>query len=356
MDKARLAEALHLRSELGNSLWPGWGEADIPMIAYNEEYAFLVGYPDPPAGWTTVPGRSARGTEWEPVPDDAFDGETYFRQKLTSPEASPQAFSVMIGGRWASSLATYDWMRIALGEDFRSQLPPPLRGILPYRLAGRVFLAAAGGPDLYVCATLHESFHAYAGMSNPARLFDAETTYNGNKLRYPFDDDSFAEDWTGELNALADAVQADTDAEAAEWTGRFLTLRRERRGNAELDSGLIAVERGKEWEEGLAKYTELTIWRLAAETADFSPLPAMAADPGFAGYSGFAQQWIHQVEQIRRMGRDGGDTRFYYSGMAQAVLLDRLAPGWKDSILTGDIALEELLAAAIQTSSGSAIE
>ncbi|MBP7593332.1 MAG: hypothetical protein KBA85_17145, partial [Chloroflexi bacterium] len=55
LDKARLAEISHLRETLGNASWPGWGDADIPIIAYNDAYAFLVGLADPPPGWRTVP-------------------------------------------------------------------------------------------------------------------------------------------------------------------------------------------------------------------------------------------------------------------------------------------------------------
>ena len=60
LEKARLSEVLHLRSALGDAVWPGWSQADIPLIVYNEQYAFLVGYPDPPAGWLKVPNLEPR--------------------------------------------------------------------------------------------------------------------------------------------------------------------------------------------------------------------------------------------------------------------------------------------------------
>ncbi len=73
-DKARLAEAFHLQRELGDTLWPGWGQEDIPIILYNEEHAFLVGYPDPPPGWVRVPGGESLGGPWQAVPGDTFEG------------------------------------------------------------------------------------------------------------------------------------------------------------------------------------------------------------------------------------------------------------------------------------------
>ena len=48
------------------------------------------------------------------------------------------------------------------------------------------------------------------------------------------------------------------------------------------------------------------------------------------------------------MAKDDGDTRFYYSGLAQAAILDRLAPGWRTRILTEDVWLEDLLKEAVQ--------
>jgi hypothetical protein len=43
-----------------------------------------------------------------------------------------------------------------------------------------------------------------------------------------------------------------------------------------------------------------------------------------------------------------GETRFYYGGMARAVLLDRLLPGWKERALSDEVMLEDLLKEAIK--------
>lgn len=51
----------------------------------------------------------------------------------------------------------------------------------------------------------------------------------------------------------------------------------------------------------------------------------MSADLDFDQYQKFDQCWQQETDQIARMASNEGDGRFYYSGMAQAVLL----PGWK---------------------------
>ena len=42
------------------------------------------------------------------------------------------------------------------------------------------------------------------------------------------------------------------------------------------------------------------------------------------------------------------DTRFYYSGMAQAMILDRLMPGWKSGAFAQDVWLEDLVAEGVR--------
>ncbi len=34
------------------------------MILYDDAYAFLVGYPDPPPGWVKIPGNETQGGSW----------------------------------------------------------------------------------------------------------------------------------------------------------------------------------------------------------------------------------------------------------------------------------------------------
>jgi hypothetical protein len=47
------------------------------------------------------------------------------------------------------------------------------------------------------------------------------------------------------------------------------------------------------------------------------------------------------------MADDEGDGRFYYSGMAQAMLLDQLLPNWKEQALDEAVFLEDLLETAV---------
>jgi hypothetical protein len=108
-EKLRHAEAYHLRHALGDDIWPGWGTLDIPQIVYNERYALLLAYPDPPNGWFREPAQVLLGGPWEMVPEDDFRGEPYYRQRLDSGAPRPQALAVRVGERWTGSIMTLQW-------------------------------------------------------------------------------------------------------------------------------------------------------------------------------------------------------------------------------------------------------
>jgi hypothetical protein len=342
LEKARLGEALHLKAELGERLWPGWGQAGIPVILYNEAYAFLVSLPDPAPGWVKVPQAIRRGGPWEVVPDDRYDGQPYYRSRLPGGGITPEAFTVLIGDRWTASLTTWEWSQIRMHETLRQELPALLRPVFPYRIASRLLFA---GSDGYITKILHEAFHAYQGTVVPERLAEAEFAGQNARL-YPGDDSRFREAWRLEMDLLVRAVEAESQEEGKEFARAFLDQRRERRQATGLSPALVEYERQREWLEGLALYTELSMWELASQTPGYRPL--LQDDPEFNRYEGFGQHLKGQLVTARNMARAPGDSTFYYSGMLQARLLDRLNPGWKDRIWAAGIWLEDLLEDAVR--------
>src|SRR5512133_981906 len=79
VDYARLLEALHLQTTLGDKAWPGWGSAEIPVIVWNRSYEFLANYKaEAPAGWSSV---------------EDGNGHPYFRRAAHE----PQNFAVQLG-------------------------------------------------------------------------------------------------------------------------------------------------------------------------------------------------------------------------------------------------------------------
>ncbi len=339
LEKARLAEAFHLRESLGDATWPGWSQLDIPVIVYNEAYAFLVGYPDPPDGWFKVPSMEQRGGAWEIVPNDTFGGQPYYRTPITDPTKTPQGFTVLVGERWVATFTTREYSQVSFYKDFRENLPPVLSDLVPVRL---VWSFLMGKTESYIAALEHESFHALEGSIALEKFTASEEMYSVDAT-YPYDD--MDEPWKQEMNALVQAAQAKTEAEARDLARQFLELRAQRR--QQLTTEQVDLEQLREWEEGLAKYAELEISRLAAESSDYQAIESMAQDKGFKDYQGQQQFWSKQLQQAAGPVVLSGDTRFYYSGNAIAVVLDRLLLGWKTRALPGGEYLDDLLKEAV---------
>lgn len=341
-----LSEAFHLRESLGELVWPGWGDANIPAIVYNEEYAFLVGMQSPTDGWTKVPSMERVGGEWLPAEGSCLvstDLLPCYRSALPETGETPQAFTVLVGEDWAFSLGTKEWMEISLRSQIQEDLPPILDKVFPYGIAVNFLL---GSEETYIAAILHESFHAYQGIQAKDRLLSAETAIRFESS-YPWDDSTFIENWQTELKTLEMSLGAETNEEVRSAAAAFLSARAERRQENGLSANQIQYEQQREWVEGLAKYVELEILHQAYLWDDYEPIEEVERLDGFSNYQVFETRWRREVNQVSMMADDEGDGRFYYSGMAQAYLLDQLDPDWKTEILTTDIFLDQLLERAL---------
>jgi hypothetical protein len=322
VEKTRLLETLHLKSTLGDRLWQGWGSADIPIIIFNQSYEFLTNYDGIiPSGWSQITG-------------DDLNGRKYYRRTADD----PQNFAVPVGDKWAASMATKQTTDHFLIETFQDKLPAPINQIFPYRLLIQPSETQMGG-------VLHESFHVYQYQMSPERMAEAESIHKLGK-EYETSTESFQAEWKQESNLLADALEAKTQAERIELVRQFLSSREARRKNSNLDDKLVDYERWLEWEEGTAKYTEVSMLRLAGKTGDYHALPEMEIDRDFKQYQKVDQRWSDELFQLRHP-LTTGEPRLYMTGLAQAFLLDDLMPGWKDKYWQEGVFLEDLLRQAI---------
>ncbi|MEZ4771432.1 MAG: hypothetical protein R2844_23830 [Caldilineales bacterium] len=327
LDKARLAEALHLRETLGNQIWPGFGDADIPVLLWNREASFLIGVDEAPAGWQQVPGA-------------AFMEKPYFRQATDD----PQNFAVPVDGRLAASIATKSETDAFLVRQFQSMLPPPLKQVFPYRLLIQP-------SEVQISAVLHEGFHVLQSQVAAQKLAAAEAI-NARQDDYWRADAAAEGAWKDEVALLDGALRAESPDDTRNLVRQFIDQRQARRAAQDLPAELVRFEQLIEWEEGLAKYVELASWQQAAETDGYAPLAELSADPDFKGYDTFGQRWSQELSTMKRQAGQEGVTRFYYTGAAQAFLLDRLSPGWQVHAMEPDVFLEDLLAEAIVPGAG----
>ncbi len=322
IEKARLLEAQHLKSTLGDQAWRGFGNADIPVIIWNRSYEFLTNY------------RGAVPDSWSEVSGDDLNGQIYDRRTADD----PQNFAVRVGDDWAASMATKQTTDRFLIDTFRDKFPAPLKQLFPYRLLIQPSETQLGG-------VLHESFHVYQYQMAPERMAEAESIHKLGK-EYEAPTESFQSEWKQESNLLADALEAKTETEKIALVQQFLAARETRRSKSNLDDRLVDYERWLEWEEGTAKYMEVNMLRQASDTAVYQALPAMKIDRDFKQYRKVDQRWSQELFQLRHP-QSNGEPRFYMTGLAQAFLLDELMPDWKDRYWQEGVFLEDLLRQAI---------
>jgi hypothetical protein len=341
--KAYMLEAFNLQQEQGNDLWPEWGNTKIPIIVYNESYAFLVGYDNPPDGWYKMPIGEYRGMKWEKVSNDTFFGEAYYRQLLPDNNVTPENFTVKVGDKWVATMQTKEYASVKFFNGFREELPPVFSSIFPYRIFWNLIMGQA---EQYISGLLHESFHAFQGTLVPQKLAQGEMAASKSD-QYPWNKNENVQGWKDETSLLLKAYYSENIDSVKHYTAKFLTARHLRRQNASLDTQDITYEQEREWLEGLAKYTELKILLMANQNISYQPVEEISQFPEFKDYRKINRNFNRQVDEVTRAAGRSGESRFYSGGMLQAIVLDKIAPGWKSSAFDHDVFLEDLLSLAV---------
>ncbi|WP_448335133.1 hypothetical protein [Bellilinea sp.] len=335
-----MRESNHLIELVGNQVFPGWGDFPTAWVFYNENTAFVSGLiPEQTSlGWEMYPRKHQRGGKWEEVSNY---GLNYFRTPLQNSQETPENFIVKVGNQLAASFQTNEFALIYMHNLMYSDLPPILREIFPYRLFFKdLFLA----PEAYISSLAHEAFHVFQARTNPVMFENAELI-SSRADQYPFDNEAMLASWKEELEILSRSAEISNREQALQIAATFLEHREERRTSSQLSNSLIEYERQREWLEGMAKYAELELGKIAAQQ-DFQPLNESAKILNLENYSSRERFWHTQLSTMHKTNMDG-ETLFYYSGFAQGVLLDYLMPGWKERALQGE-SLEELLAESIK--------
>lgn len=329
----RIREIDHLRHTIGNEIWAGFGDQEIPIVLYNEAYVFLDGVKEPAIGWKKVPFTKQMGRPWNPIKiNEEFE---YFRQPIVSSDQVPEAFTVQVGDQYAASMTTKEWTGIKLTQLIRSELPAFLKPVFPYFLIRNKF-----NSDWHISAVIHESFHAFQAKNAFERVRSAEAS-NTFESKYPWKDPEYREAWLKERMLLGTVLKTRDKQKFKELTRNWLEVRDQRRSKYN-DSKLSNYEQEREWLEGLAKYAEIRSWVLASENETYEPLPEMRLDADFDHYEGAAKNRKQEIKQLQS-DLNFNETIFYYTGWAQAEILDRLSPDWKKEAFAPDTYLDELI-------------
>lgn len=308
----RMGEMYRVLDFAAQRIWPGWDNyRSTPiLLEYKNGLRVLIGHPKPPAGFVLVPDVKV---ETKAVYAD-------FTHVTAQPITGIQRGA---GGP------------NALGQDpdgkpvqvIEMRLGPPVSAD-QYGIGERA--------EQQMLAYIHELFHCF----QRARL---ERKVYGN-LRYNMDT-SYAVYSEIEGLALERALGAAGDAVLArQYLGDFVAARKKK--HSESMSELQAnQERSEEFNEGGATYAELRTLELI-QAGGFEP--ELQGDVEYSGFSDPASLIKVYADYMNKAIRDSkkANARFYYYGAYQALLLDRLFPGWQKEVEFFDQEIERRIPAS----------
>lgn len=191
-------------------------------------------------------------------------------------------------------------------------------------------------PEVLASLAAHEAFHVFQRASaRPERRFGASE----NTIwltQYPVFDVDNETAFALEGRLLAAALRART---VAEWRARareFVAVREAR--HARLPMHIAEFDRMSELNEGLAEYVQLRVLERLSREGD----PRTRDDA--------ARERAARIARVERLAEDVQQSirlRYYASGSAIALLLDRLEDAtWKERLVRDDLTLQDALAFA----------
>ncbi len=191
---------------------------------------------------------------------------------------------------------------------------------------------------VWVLTALHEHFHqlqmsdtTYYSETDDLGLAGGDETGMW-MLNYPFPYDSA--DATAVIDQLASAaLEALRSIGSSEFPGMLdaYRLQRDRVGEVLEDSDYRYLSL-QLWQEGVARYTELTVARRAA--AGFEPSEQFRALADYVSFQEAADSRMASIEdELQGSLADAGRVFFYPLGAVEGLLLDETRPNWKQRYL-----------------------
>jgi hypothetical protein len=194
-------------------------------------------------------------------------------------------------------------------------------------------------PEENVLTVFHEAFHGF--QRDPKR---PGARWRSEYIFHLFDYASLPER-NGALfsveGRILHAALFDADADSArQMVRQFLAVRKLRQD--ELEPRLAEFEKAAELNEGTAEYAGARAVVLGMKAMKRQGEKGPFATLDDAGYLRTKYAGLRKLLELGRNDR----LKFYYTGSAQAFLLDRLRPGWKAEVQDKAVPLQELLARA----------
>ncbi|HET7225838.1 MAG TPA: hypothetical protein VFK69_09005 [Candidatus Eisenbacteria bacterium] len=304
-DRVRLAEVFRLADAVQDQVWPGWSAAPFPVLLVTPQWEFLVRQPHPDAGFRDG-GEDAR-----------LGSRVFYR-----PRQFPLEFA-----------ATF----------------PAVAGVSTIVIGEAEHMRPAQNSVRWMLTVMHEHLHQWQ-ESQPGYMAAIRALHldHGDSTgmwmlnyAFPYADSAVAAAFDTLCRVRARAVQAPL-AQLAAAMARCQDARQafERR----LDPESARYLAFQQWKEGIARYTEYRLATIAANR--YQPSARARALEDWTSFRAEAHTVREQIlnEQLGMRLARAKRIAVYSSGAADALLLDRLTPGWRNDYLHQPFNLDPLLA------------
>jgi hypothetical protein len=307
VDRVRIAEAYRIAERVQDKLWPGWSSAPFGMLFVTDEHEFLI-----------------RHTK----PNNEFASIGYDKLLKSEVFARPRKFR----------------------KDFLATFPA--FGGTPVIVIGKAENTTDKTSTRWVFVALHEHFHqlqyslpGYFADVNALDIHGGDTTGMW-QINYPFPYKEAAT--TARFRKLSDLLIAAYEAKTKYDLERaFTAYLLERRGFATtLKPADMKYASFQLWQEGVSRYTQYKMAELAAK--ELKPSKAFRSLPDFVPYDKEAERLrAMTMDEMRKLDLTKWERIVFYPfGAVEALLLDRVSPGWRSRYMTEKFALEQFYPAA----------
>jgi hypothetical protein len=306
IDRTRLAEAFRLADQFSDRLWPGWSRAPFAVLLVTPDYDFLIRHPKPSPDFAKLEH------------DALLKSDIYYRKH---------------NGFSTSFLATF----------------PAISGsMVSTVVVGQAENTWVKTSTPWVITLLHEHFHQLQD-SQPNFYTDvnALNLSHGDQTgmwmlnyAFPYERKEVQDQFALASRLLADAIKS-RQSERAQKTAAYLEARRKFQDMlAPDDYRYISFQL---WKEGIARYTEYQIARLAA--AQYKPTRNFVALKDYLSFADFMQktyEGIFRQLASQRLGESRREVVYSY-GAAEGLLLDQINPKWRSRYFAEKFDLRNLV-------------
>jgi hypothetical protein len=283
-DGTRITEFYRLAGQIQDKIWPGWSNTPAPLLLVTSDTEYLTHFTAPPK-------------DFQKVGDDVY--------------ARPRQFP-------ADMQATF-----------------PAFGFPPVIVIGEPKATASQTSTPWLITVMHEHFHQlqwaqpdYLKAIADLGLSKGDTTGMWMlNYPYPYDNPELAGAFEHLRDSLLEALNEVDQQKFEQLSKQYLKDRKQ--FFAQLLPGDHKYFSFQLWQEGIARYTQI---KAAQAAGDYQPSAAFAALPDYTPFSSYAvTARSRTLDELKHIDITQSKREMFYSfGAAEALLLDRINPTWRD--------------------------